>query len=294
MNMDLVMELRGVSKTYKDFALKSIDLALERGYIMGFIGPNGAGKSTTIKLLMNLIKKDSGEIRLFGMDHERDEIAIKQRIGFVYDVNHFFEELTVQEMKDMIRPFYPRWDEPLFRKLVGEFVLPLKKPIKHLSKGMKMKFALAIALSHHAELLIMDEPTSGLDPVIRSELMDILQFVMQDEDKSIFFSTHITSDLDKIADYIAFIHQGEIILSKTKDELLEDYRIVKGSKEQLAKSRDLYISVKENEFGYVALAKQGQEVRRRLGDTVILERPVLEDIMLFYIQKDVQRDGIPY
>lgn len=157
-----------------------------------------------------------------------------------------------------------------------------------------MKFALAIALSHHAELLIMDEPTSGLDPVIRSELMDILQFVMQDEDKSIFFSTHITSDLDKIADYITFIHQGEIILSKTKDELLEDYRIVKGSKEQLAKSRDLYISVKENEFGYVALAKQGQEVRRRLGDTVILERPVLEDIMLFYIQKDVQRDGIPY
>lgn len=293
MNMDLVMELRGVSKTYKDFALKSIDLALERGYIMGFIGPNGAGKSTTIKLLMNLIKKDSGEIRLFGMDHERDEIAIKQRIGFVYDVNHFFEELTVQEMKDMIRPFYPRWDEPLFRKLVGEFALPLKKPIKHLSKGMKMKFALAIALSHHAELLIMDEPTSGLDPVIRSELMDILQFVMQDEDKSIFFSTHITSDLDKIADYITFIHQGEIILSKTKDELLEDYRIVKGSKEQLAKSRDLYISVKENEFGYVALAKQGQEVRRRLGDTVILERPVLEDIMLFYIQKDVQRDGIP-
>mgnify|MGYP001218578860 FL=1 len=280
--MDPILELRNVSKHYGDFALKNVSLTLERGYIMGFIGPNGAGKSTTIKLIMNLAKKDAGEIRVFGLDHVKEEIAIKEKIGFVYDENHFYEELTVQEMKNVIRPFYSRWDEGMFQKLAKEFGLPLKKPIKHLSKGMKMKFSLAVALSHDAELLIMDEPTSGLDPLVRNELLEILQSVIQDERKSVFFSTHITSDLDKAADYIALIHNGEILLTKTKDELLEDYAVVKGGKDALAGvDRAGLIGLRENHFGFEALVQNRQEAARRFGDSVILEKPTLEQILLF-------------
>jgi ABC-2 type transport system ATP-binding protein len=280
--MDPILELRNVSKHYGDFALKNVSLTLERGYIMGFIGPNGAGKSTTIKLIMNLAKKDAGEIRVFGLDHVKEEIAIKEKIGFVYDENHFYEELTVQEMKNVIRPFYSRWDEGMFQKLAKEFGLPLKKPIKHLSKGMKMKFSLAVALSHDAELLIMDEPTSGLDPLVRNELLEILQSVIQDERKSVFFSTHITSDLDKAADYIALIHNGEILLTKTKDELLEDYAVVKGGKDALAGAdRAGLIGLRENHFGFEALVQNRQEAARRFGDSVILEKPTLEQILLF-------------
>lgn len=199
--MENILELNGVTKRYGDFSLQ-VDLSLKRGYIMGFLGPNGAGKSTTIRLIMGLVRKDGGRIRLFGLDLDTHEREIKERIGFVFDQNYFYEELTAEEMKNTIRPFYSRWDESLFRKYAKQFDLPLNKPIKQLSKGMKTKFSLAVALSHDAELLIMDEPTSGLDPLIRSEILDILQEIIQDENKSVFFSTHITSDLDQIADFI--------------------------------------------------------------------------------------------
>ena len=218
----------------RELFFKNVNIRLDRGYIMGFIGPNGAGKSTTIKLIMNLIKKDSGTIKIFQLDHQKNELAIKDRIGFVYDENYYYEELTVEEMKNFVKPFYSRWDEAAFKNYVDQFELPLKKPIKNLSKGMKMKFSLAIALSHHAELSeVMDEPTSGLDPIIRSEFLEILQSFIQDENKSVFFSTHITSDLDKIADYITLIDDGEIILSKTKDELMEEYCLIKGTSDMV-------------------------------------------------------------
>ncbi len=253
---------------------------------MGFIGPNGSGKSTTIKLIMNLIRKDGGQINIFGLDNERHELSIKQRIGFVYDENHFYEELTVQEMKNVIRPFYKRWDDKLFDQYSKHFELPLNKKIKHLSKGMKMKFSLAIALSHHAELLIMDEPTSGLDPLIRVELLEVLQSVLQDENKSIFFSTHITSDLDKIADFITLIHDGNIIFSKTKDELLEEHCIVKGSNKQVEAIRSQHlISMKQNEFGFEALCTNKREVMKQYGNSVLIEKPTLEDIMIFYTRR---------
>lgn len=284
--MDGILEITNLSKDFKDFSLKKINITLEKGYIMGFIGPNGSGKSTTIKLIMNLIKKDSGKIKVFGLDNEQHNIAIKERIGFVYDENHFYEDLTVKEMKDVIRPFYSRWDEGIFAKYVEDFEIPLNKEIKHLSKGMKMKFSLAIALSHHAELLIMDEPTSGLDPLIRSELLDVLQSLLQDENKSIFFSTHITSDLDKIADYITLIHNGEIILSKTKDELLEEYCIVKGNNQQLNTSNlGNFIGLKQNHFGFEALCRDKKEIMKQLGDTIMIEKPTLEDIMVFYTRR---------
>lgn len=279
--MNRILEITNLKKNYKNFSLKGINITLDRGYIMGFIGPNGSGKSTTIKLIMNLIKKDSGEIKIFGLDNEQNDISIKERIGFVYDENHFYEELTVKEMKDVIRPFYSRWDEGVFNKYAKSFELPLKKEIKHLSKGMKMKFSLAIALSHHAELLIMDEPTSGLDPLIRSELLDVLQSLLTDENKSIFFSTHITSDLDKIADFITLINNGEIILCKTKDELLEEYCIVKGSKHLIANNEAIFIGLKQNDFGFEALSKNKKEVWKQFGDSVLIEKPTLEDIMLF-------------
>lgn len=280
--MSSILEITNVSKKFKGFELNNINITLERGYIMGFIGPNGAGKSSTIKLIMNLIKKDSGAIQVFGLDSVKNEIEIKEKIGFVYDENYYYEELTIHEMKNLIRPFYSLWDGAAFTNYVKDFNLPLKKKIKQLSKGMKMKFSLAIALSHHAELLIMDEPTSGLDPLVRSELLEILQSLMQDENKSVFFSTHITSDLEKIADYITLINNGEIVLSKTKDELIEDYCIVKGPKDRLvANIEEHLIGLKVNEFGFEALSKEKSEIRKIFGDSVLLEKPTIEDIMVF-------------
>ncbi|EET84215.1 ABC transporter related protein [Clostridium carboxidivorans P7] len=185
--MSNILEIKNLRKEYKGFTLDNINFNLPKGFIMGFIGPNGAGKSTTIKLIMNLIKKNSGEIKIFGLDNIKNEKDIKQKIGFVYDENYFYEELTLTEMKNLIAPFYKNWNNAAFNKYMSDFNLPEKKKVKELSKGMKMKFSLAIALSHKAELIIMDEPTSGLDPIFRSEMLDILYSIIQDENKGILF-----------------------------------------------------------------------------------------------------------
>ncbi|MCQ1529667.1 ABC transporter ATP-binding protein [Lutispora saccharofermentans] len=281
-----ILEIKGLRKDFKDFSLKGIDITMEKGYIMGFIGPNGAGKTTTIKLMMNLLKKDAGEIKIFGMDHLKHEKEIKNRIGFVFDENHFYEELMISEMKWVVAPFYETWDEKVFQKYIRDFQLPPKKKIKDLSKGMKMKFSLAIALSHKADLLVMDEPTSGLDPLVRSELLDILSETIQDENKAVFFSTHITSDLDKIADYVTLIDKGEIILSMEKDDLLNNYGLVKGSKELLNNnSRKDFISIRENQFGFEALVSDRKDTQKSYGDRLIIEKPNLEDIMLYYTRR---------
>ncbi|WP_075980243.1 ABC transporter ATP-binding protein [Bacillus massilinigeriensis] len=281
--MEKILEIQNLCKNYKDFSLNNISMSLDRGFIMGFIGPNGAGKSTTIKLIMNLISKDSGEIRVFGQDHKKNEIKIKERIGFVYDESHYYEDLTILQMKKIISKFYKKWDDNAFYQYIKAFNLPINKKIKDLSKGMKMKFSLAIALSHHAELLIMDEPTSGLDPLVRSELLDILMDLIQDERKGILFSTHITSDLDKIADYITLIHEGEVILSLPKDEIFEQYGIIKGRKEFLTEqTRKYFIGIKENEYGFEGLVRDKTECKRKFGPNIIVEKPNLEDVMLFY------------
>lgn len=284
--MASILEIKGLKKNFKDFGLKGIDITLDRGYIMGFIGPNGAGKTTTIKLMMNLLKKDAGEIKIFGKDHIKDEREIKNRVGFVYDESNYYEELTVSEMKWVIAPIYKTWDEKAFQKYIKGFELPVKKKIKDLSKGMKMKFSLAVALSHDADLLIMDEPTSGLDPLVRSELLEILSQIIQDENKSVFFSTHITSDLDKIADYVTLINQGEIVLSLEKDELLNNYGLVKGSRELLNEyNRRDFINIRENQFGFEALVKNKNQIRKSYSDRIIIERPTLEDIMLYHTRR---------
>ena len=285
--MEPILEIKNLGKSFKDFSLKKINLTLERGFIMGFIGPNGAGKSTTIKLIMNLLRKDEGEIRIFGKDHIKDELEIKNRIGFVFDENHFYEELTVQEMKWVVSKLYKTWDDAAFTRYIERFQLPLNRKIKDLSKGMKMKFALTIALSHNAELLIMDEPTSGLDPLVRSELLEILGELIQDENKAVFFSTHITSDLDKIADYITLINNGEIIFSTAKDDLLNNYGLVKGDKKVLDENlRESLIGLKENMYGFEGLVRDRNNVRRMFGDRVLVEKPSLEDIMLYYTRRE--------
>lgn len=286
--MENILEIKNLSKKYDNFLLKNISFNLPKGYIMGFIGPNGAGKSTTIKLIMNLIQKNSGEIKVFGLDNIKNEIEIKNRIGFVYDENHFYEELTVDEIVRFISPYYRNWDNKLFNRYICEYKLPTKAKIKTLSKGMKMKLSLAIALSHNAELLIMDEPTSGLDPLVRSELLEILGDIIQDENKAVFFSTHITSDLDKIADYITFINEGSIVLQDTKENILDNYRLIKGDKQFLNNElNNLLVGVKENKYGFEGLIKNTDLEHTVIKEQLLIEIPSLEDIMLFTVRGTV-------
>ena len=285
--MENILEVKNLKKSFKDFTLNNISFNLPKGYITGFIGPNGSGKTTTIKLILNLLKKDSGEINVFGMDNIAHEIEIKNRIGFVYDESHFYEELTAEEMKRIIAPHYQSWDENQYRKYVKEFGLSPDKKIKELSRGMKVKYSLAIALSHHADLLIMDEPTSGLDPMVRSEILDILYNVIQDENKGVFFSTHITSDLDRIADYIVMIYNGDILFCKAKDELMENHSIVKGSLSLLKNdmSKGL-IGIRKNDYGFDALSASKNAAAEYARAGAVLDKPTLEDIMLYYTRKE--------
>ncbi|NLL17993.1 MAG: ABC transporter ATP-binding protein [Clostridia bacterium] len=283
--MEPILEVKGLRKSFKDFTLQDISFSLPRGFIMGLIGPNGSGKSTTIKLIMNLMRKEAGEIRVCGLDTHRHELAVKQKIGFVYDENHFYDELTVLEMKKIVAPFYREWDEEAFTYYVHRFQLPVRKKIKELSKGNKMKFALTVALSHHAELIIMDEPTAGLDPVMRSELLEVLGELIQDERKGVLFSTHITTDLDKVADYIAMINEGRVLFSVAKDTLQETCGLVKGGKSQLTPEvKDRLIGLREGSFGFEGLTTNRKQMQDLLGEQGIIERPTLEEIMVYLVR----------
>ncbi|TPE70002.1 ABC transporter ATP-binding protein [Halalkalibacterium halodurans] len=280
--MENIVELINVTKTFKDFSINKMDLQVKKGFVTGFIGANGAGKSTTIKMMMNLLKPDDGEVKLFGMDYTTHEKAIKERIGFVYDGNVFFEGLNLKDIKHIVGPAYKRWDDTLFYQYVDKFELPLNKAIKTFSKGMQMKASLAIALSHHAELIIMDEPTAGLDPIFRRELLDILQELMIDNDRTIFFSTHITTDLDRIADYIAFMQGGNLVFNQSIHDIDENYALVKGGLDLLDKDTEkAFVHVRRASTGFEALTNNLSVVKNIFGDTVIIERATLEDIMYY-------------
>ncbi|MBT9173274.1 MAG: ABC transporter ATP-binding protein YtrB [Syntrophomonadaceae bacterium] len=284
--MSAILEVHNLQKSFKGFSLQEISFSLERGYIMGFIGPNGAGKSTTIKLIMNLLKRDGGTIAICGLDNLKSEKEIKNKIGFVYDENYYYEDLTVAQMKKIIAPFYRNWDDGAFKKYLRDFALPVHKKIKELSRGMKMKFSLAVALSHHAELLIMDEPTSGLDPVTRSELLEILSRTMLDERQGVVFSTHITSDLEKIADYITFINDGRIEFSAAKDDIVDNFGLAKGARELLSGDfRKHLVGMRENQFGFEGLVKDKHQVKRLFRDSVVIEKPSLDEIMLYFTRR---------
>lgn len=223
---DIAIKVTNLCKDYKGFSVKDVSFELPKGYIMGFIGPNGAGKSTTIKCIMNLAQYTSGNINILGMDIKENEIEVKQKIGYVSDEQHFYEDMTVGWTGNFVKKFYKNWDDDCFNNLLSSYNISSKKKIKELSKGMKMKFSLALALSHHPEVLIMDEPTSGLDPLSRSEFLDIMQEQVCDGNCSVFFSSHITEDLDKVCDYITLIKNGQIVLSDEKDTLLGNWKLL--------------------------------------------------------------------
>jgi ABC-2 type transport system ATP-binding protein len=281
--MTNTIEITNLTKEYGDFRLRDVSFSLEPGYIMGLIGPNGAGKTTIIKLLMNLLIRDGGDIKLFGMDILENEIEVKSRIGFVYDTPNFYDHLNLRQIKNIIKPFYKDWDDNVFSKLVQKFELPLNKTLKKFSHGMVMKAAIALALSHNADLIIMDEPTSGLDPVFRRELLSLLYELLQNENKSILFSTHITSDIERIADYITFIQHGEIKFSKMKDEVVENYKVVKGPNELInLETSQLFKGVKSTEFGFEALTDDEASVRQKFTNGLVIEKASLEDILYYH------------
>ncbi|UTR13050.1 ABC transporter ATP-binding protein [Evansella sp. LMS18] len=280
--MENVVELKNITKNLKGFSVKNINMQVKQGFITGFIGANGAGKSTTIKMMMNLLRPDTGDVKLFGLDYRTHEKEIKERIGFVYDGNVFFDGLNLKDIKRIVGPAYKKWDDTLFYKYVDQFRLPLNKPIKTFSKGMQMKASLALALSHDAELIIMDEPTAGLDPIFRRELLDLLQEIMLDGRRTIFFSTHITTDLDRIADYIAFLQNGELIFNQSIDDVANNYALVKGELGLLDRDTEkAFVDIHRAPTGFEALTDNVKAVKKTFGESVVIERASLEDIMYY-------------
>ncbi len=278
------LEVKNLCKKYSEFELKNINLKLPKGMIMGLIGENGAGKTTTIKSILNLINIDNGEIKIFGLNIKENEKKIKEDIGVVLDDAFFSEYLNPADINKIMNKIYKNWDENLYYRYLEDFKLPKNKISKEFSSGMKMKLKIAVALSHHPKLLILDEPTSGLDPVARSEILDIFQEFIQNEGNSIFVSSHITSDLEHIADYITFINNGEIVLSKTRDELLEKYGIVKCSKSEFEKiDKNDYVKFKVNRYEYDVLVEDKAKFRSKY-EFKIIDKPTLDDIMLIYIK----------
>lgn len=281
--MTSILEVENLTKNFDRFCLNHLSFSLRKGCVTGFIGVNGAGKTTTIKAILGLISRDSGSIRFDGRDMDDSERKVKNRIGFVMDEGYFYELMTLKEMKNVIAPAYSNWDEAAFSTWMKRFNLNPSQKISALSKGMRMKYAVALALSHHADMLIMDEPTSGLDPLIRSEFMDILLDFMKEEGKSVFFSTHITSDLDKIADMLILIDDGNILLNEEKDVLLDTHARVKGDNEWInEETRPLFLNLRQSSYGFDGLTGKKSEVRRLMPEAV-MERPEIEDIMLAYI-----------
>jgi ABC-2 type transport system ATP-binding protein len=265
-------------KTYPGFALKDVSFSLPEGYIMGFVGQNGAGKTTTIKCVLNMLTHE-GRIDVLGRDAVTDDVAVKQDVGVVFDQPFYPAGWTVAQVGQALQPFYARWDAALFSSYVDRFDLPRVKKVRELSRGMGMKLMLATALSHHARLLILDEPTSGLDPVARDDLLDVLADYISGGDSSVLFSTHITEDLSRIADYITVIDAGRIAFTGTKDELAETYRMVHGGPEQLSgAARQHAIGLRTTNVGFSALMRTTDA--QSLPSAITQEAPSIDDVLI--------------
>jgi ABC-2 type transport system ATP-binding protein len=293
--MESALEVRNLRKEYPGFTLRDVSFSLPRGYIMGLIGPNGAGKTTVIKLILNLVRRNAGEVRALGLDNLRDEAEFKSRTGFVLDEPPFYGYLRVGTTGDVVAPLYKTWDGDRFRLFCKEFELPLRKRVNALSRGMQMKLALALALSHGAELILMDEPTSGLDPIFRRELLERLSGLIRDGRTSVLFSTHIASDLERVADYITCLRDGELLFSTTRDEVIERWAIVKGGIDLLTgENEKLFRSVRRGPYGFAALTANKEEAGRCLaGKGAVIERVKLDDLVFFLSQaaKNRPEDG---
>ncbi len=283
--MNNAIEIKQLEKHFKDFALKKVSFSLPLGYIMGFVGQNGAGKTTTIRLILNMLARDGGEIKMFGMDNITEEQKIKQDIGVVFDDVYFVNSWKVSEVEKAVGNFYVHWDHALYQQYIKSYDLPADKKVKELSRGMKMKLMLAVAMSHEAKLLILDEPTSGLDPVARDELLDILGEYISDGQKSILFSTHITSDLEKIADYITLIDHGRIFYSGTKDNLLESYHMIKGGPDDLTdplKKKIFGLTINHNGFSGLIRKEDTHDLSKEL----VIESPTIDEILVYISKED--------
>lgn len=282
--MKNIIEFTNVSKKYEKFKLGEINLDLPSGQIIGLIGENGAGKTTLIKSLLNIISIDSGEIKVFGKDLLIAEESIKEDIGLVLDNTFLPELITVKDVNSIMNGIYKKWDSDLFSKYLTDFDIPPKKQIKTLSKGMKKKLEIATALAHHPKLLILDEPTSGLDPIVRSEVLDIFMDFIQDEEHTILLSTHITSDLEHIADRIIFLNHGQIILNKEKDEILDNFGLVKCDEKSFDKiAKEDYLSFKKNKYNYEILVEDRFTTAKKYKD-LIIDKISLEELMLLMIK----------
>ena len=284
--MDYVLEVNGLKKAYKQKqVLQDVTFNVYEGCISGFIGVNGVGKTTTIKMLLGLVKPDAGDIKIFGMDLKQNQRKIKERIGIVFDNGYLYDDLTIKDMAKIISSAYKSWDQKVFQDYMDRFSLNQKEYIKNLSKGMRMKCALAYALSHHADLLIMDEPTSGLDPQVRRQILQIIQEFVEEEGKSVFFSTHITNDLERCVDDVIMLQEGRVLFQEEKDRLLESHAFVKGNKNWLDQENEsLFIELNQKGFHFEGLTNQKEKVKKRMPQA-LFEKPNIEEIMIAYSKK---------
>lgn len=278
-----LLEVRDLEKRYPTFTLDKVSFSLEPGYIMGFIGRNGAGKTTTMKAMLNLIHRDGGEVFVNGRSFFENERACKGEIGFVMGEFDCYKNATLKAITDVTRRFYPTWDQAVYEDYLRRFALVESKKVKELSAGMRVKYALALALSHDARLLILDEPTSGLDPVSRDDLLDVFRSVIEDGSRSILFSTHIISDLEKCADYITYIKGGKVLASTDVLTFRESYRLVSGDREHLEVRRPKLIGCKEHAFGFTGLIRAEDEAAFR---SCKIAPADLESIMIYTEQED--------
>ncbi|MCU5746176.1 ABC transporter ATP-binding protein [Staphylococcus sp. SQ8-PEA] len=276
------IEVNNVSYKNKRLDLKDISFEVPQGFVTGFIGANGSGKTTLVRLIMNLLTPQSGSIRLFDQFMRQDEINIKEKIGFVYSELYLNEKWTIKKAEKMIAPFYKNWNHDTFHDYLKKFDLPYKAKIKTLSTGMKMKLNIALAFSHEAELFILDEPTAGLDPIVRNEVLNIIQEELLNENKTVFISTHIISDLEKIADYLVYLKDGKIILNDYLNEILNSYKIVRGESETLDEElKSLTVYCEEARTGYTALTQEAHVFEELFGNKVMIDEPTIEELMIY-------------
>lgn len=280
--MENILELQNLSKSYakSDFTLDRISFSLPYGSILGFVGENGAGKTTTIGCILNTIRKDGGTVKLFGKEMSDEDTDIREKIGVVYDGDNFPGFWTAAQLSKVMAGLFKNWDQALFQKYLEDFQLPAKQKIKCYSKGMTMKLAIAAALSHHSELLILDEATSGLDPVMRDDMLDVFLEFVQEENHSILLSSHITSDLEKVADYITFIHKGRLILTAPKDDLVYRYAVMRCRERQFQTvDREDVLAYRKRDTQIDVLVADGREAQRKYKD-VVVDHTSVDEIML--------------
>lgn len=278
------LEIKNISKTYKNFKLDDVSFVLPCGHIMGLIGENGAGKSTIINCILDIIEKDSGSISVLGQKNDKNNVSLKENIGVVLDASDVYDNYTVKQVENIMKDVYKQWNHEVYDYYIQKFALPLNKIIKDFSRGMKMKMAITIALSYQPKLLILDEATSGLDPIMRDEILDVFMEFVQDENHAILLSSHISSDLEKIADYITFIHEGKLILSTSKDELIYEYGLMKCRNDEFDKiEKEDIIRYRIKTYEVEILVKDREKMAKKYPNCIV-DPTKLDDIMMLYVK----------